>query len=162
MMVYLISGSGQGSGKTTLARKLVAESAIFSIAGPMRRELKALYPGYDWFNKSQEYKENTPVTEYGGLPLRQVLIRYGEEQRKKDFRVWPRKLVAEMLVAPALSVAAIDDVRYLAELVLLKEAFPSAVHFHVHYYDAVKEACDTSELSEIADYICYRHIESAK
>lgn len=167
MTIYLISGNGQGAGKTTLANRLVGPAATYAIADVMRKELAKLYSDYDWFNRVQDYKDNTRVTEYLPLSrstpfktfsLRQVMQDYGEEKCKGDSTFWAKKLVARLVTEPGLSVIAIDDVRKVGELETLKQAFPNTYHFHVKFPGAVAEPqYDGDALEAMADYVVSRN-----
>jgi hypothetical protein len=164
--IFLISGSGQGAGKTTLAHKLVGERFTYSLAGTLRNELKRLHPEYDWHNKTQAYKDNTQVTQYlikspgdpfRVLSLRQVLQEYGQEKCKNDPCHWVKKLVAKLVMEPGLSVIAVDDVRKICELEVLKQAFPNTYHMHIKHSSAIHEPIyESAELEEVADYVIYR------
>jgi hypothetical protein len=157
MVIYLISGSGQGAGKTTLAENLAGKHCVWSIAGAMRQELKKLYPDYDWFNKSQEYKDKVVCDAYKrGYTIREVLQEYGQEKSSAYPRYWVERLVDRIQHLPTGSygMLAIDDVRKWEEMVYLKEKFPSCVHFHVKRQKAVQEPLfDNEKLEFAADYV---------
>ena len=52
MKLMMISGDGQGTGKTFLARKITDNQAqIFSIVNVIRSQLQLKFPQYDQFNK---------------------------------------------------------------------------------------------------------------
>lgn len=156
-MIYLISGNGQGSGKTTLARKLVGEASVWSIASELRRDLRRLYPSYDWENKTQEYKDNTSIIEQNGATVRQVMIDFGQAHCRDDPNYWVKKLVARLASVPALSVVAVDDLRKSCELEYFKTFFPQNVHFHVRHESAIGEPMyDGAALEAVADYVCDR------
>ena len=62
MKLIMISGDGQGAGKTFLALKMTDnKSQIFSIANLIRAQLQKKYPEYDWYNREPEYKMKTIV-----------------------------------------------------------------------------------------------------
>lgn len=164
MTIFLISGNGQGAGKTTLAKRLAGDRAVYSIAGILRQELKRLYPDYDWDNRTQAYKDNTLVTEYRAkdpfkvLSLRQVMVEYGQQKCVGDPTHWVKKLVAHLAIQPALSVIAIDDVRKTCELEVLKRAFPNTYHFHVKWIGAIAEPIyEADALEAMADYVMIRN-----
>lgn len=165
MTIYLISGNGQGSGKTTLARRLVGDKAVWSIASALRKELATLFPEYDWENRVQHYKDNTLVPEYRPVrsapfktfSLRDVMIAHGEAKCLGDPTYYAKKLVAKLVMQPGLSVIAIDDVRKTCEIETLKAAFPNTYHFHVKFSGAIAEPmCDGDALEACADYVVLR------
>ena len=104
--ILAISGDGIGAGKTTLANRL-APGKVRSLAAAMRTELEALYPAYDWFNKTQEYKANTLVKEFDNKTVRQVLIEYGQTRCDKDSLYWVRKL-SFMILAEGCGTYAVS------------------------------------------------------
>jgi hypothetical protein len=159
MVVYLVSGDGQKAGKTTLAEKLVGRRSVWSIAGSLRGELQRIYPAYNWYAKEQAYKDTQIVKEYknGKYTIRDVLVEYGQEKSQKDPVYWVLKMIdplRQLRCMPGSPVVAIDDVRKVAELELLKAAFPQAVHFHVACSKAIKEPIfDNEKLLNLADYV---------
>lgn len=156
MVVYLISGSGSGAGKTTLAERLVGES-VYSIAGALRHDLKRLHPQYDWFNKSQDYKDNTLVPEYKNCTIRDVLLNHGQASSSSNATYWVDKLIGRLQYEVGKSVIAVDDVRKIVELEQFKVAFPHCYHFHVDYPDAKQEPhFDNDVLKLKADYVVKR------
>lgn len=168
VVVYLISGNGMAAGKTTLAHKLVGESSTYALADVMRHELRKLYPSYDWFNKSQDYKDSTQVVELSEVDekrgvqaptVREVLIKYGQDKCREDPAYWAKKLVAYLCTQiVGKSVIAIDDVRKICELETLKKAFPNSHHFHVFYSNATPERIyDNEALQRMSDYSVIRH-----
>ncbi len=155
-MVYLISGSGSGAGKTTLAERLVGAS-VYSIASALRRDLKCQYPQYDWYNKTQQYTDVTRVIEYDNLTVRDVLVDYGQKASRDSNTYWVDKLIKHLHNGVGKSVIAIDDVRKIEELDKLKYYFPVSYHFHVDYPLAKSEPLfDNEQLKQRADYIVQR------
>lgn len=162
-MIYLISGNGQGAGKTTLAEKLVGLDSVYSVAGSMRKELMRLYPGYDWENRTQVYKDTTLVPEYviAGLKkaptVREVLVDYGQQFSKEVPWYWGDKLAKHLYTLVGKSVVAIDDIRKVAELSIFKDIYRNVVHFHIHHDSAIQEPIfDNDALGKMADYRVFR------
>jgi hypothetical protein len=156
MKIFAISGDGIGAGKSTLAKKLGQE--VWSLAGALRQELKNELPNYDWFNKSQEYKE-VRVKERNNRTIRTLLIERGQIRCQEDDLYWVRK-IADKLVehdkfAGAAMTVAIDDIRKVNEIEHLKEKLPGQViHFHVCTNSAKEEPeFQNDELRQMADYI---------
>jgi hypothetical protein len=154
--IFAISGDGIGAGKSTLGKKLGQE--VWSLAGALRAELKSELPNYDWYNKSQEYKE-TKVKERGNKTLRTLMIERGQVRCQEDELYWVRKIAEALkahdkIASAALSVA-IDDVRKVSEISYLKEMFPKqVVHFHVVTESAIVEPqFENDDLREMADYL---------
>lgn len=162
MRIIAISGDGIGAGKSTLAKTLTAD--VFSLAANMRKELKEKYPEYDWFNKSQDYKENTRVKELGNRTVREVLVWYGQDRCSTiDPAYWVYRLgvqLAKVAEYGACHLAAIDDVRKTVELHVLRIMFPGAVtHIHISYAGAKAEPqYENTELAAIADYTIVRPV----
>lgn len=155
MQVILISGDGAGAGKTFAASRFADET--YSLASQIRRELKQLYPAYDWHNKTQGYKEHTRVPEQGGKTLRAVMLEYGQQKCAIDPLHWA-KLLAEGLesvrhIADGKKRIAIDDVRKICELDYLGSRFPGFLHIHVTNVDAEYEPLfDAERLAQRAHY----------
>ncbi len=154
MQILAFSGDGSGAGKTTLAT-LLAGTHVCSFAGALREELCRIYPNYAWWNKSQDYKDNTVVTEVG-KSVRQVLLEYGQSRVKGDTEYWARQLGDHLeglrhIVMGATRVA-VDDVRKLIEIDYLKKRFPNVVHFHVCSVRAQAEPFENAALRARADY----------
>lgn len=155
-MIIAISGSGRGSGKTTLAEKVADE--VWSIAGLLRKDLKVRYPDYDWYNKSQKYKDTTVVKETGKT-IRTMLFEEGQKHSSEDPAYWVRLLIgdlnARMRIADGPKNVAIDDVRKVEELQALRDAFPLVIHMHVVSPGAIEEPeFDNAELNSRSDYVC--------
>ncbi len=154
--IFAISGDGIGAGKSTLAKKLGQE--IWSLAGALRDELNREYPGYDWYNKSQEYKANTIIKECQKKVMRTVMIERGQLRCDEDQLYWVRQLADKLeyvqKMATGLKCVAIDDVRKLSEIGYLKERFPGQViHFHMITESAIPEPqFENEQLCEVADY----------
>lgn len=159
MKLIIISGSGSGAGKTTLAHQLGGKtSTIWSLAGALRVELQKQYPDYDWFNTTQKYKETTIVNEYKrGYSLREVMLEYGSERCKFDKNYWVARLVDRLSRAGSVlsgPVAYVDDLRKVEELNFLKMKFNDLLHFHVENPDAKPEPMfDNPVLRNLADYV---------
>lgn len=155
--LYVISSDGPGSGKSFLARKLGDE--VWSIAGALREELKRKYPEYDWFNKSQEYKDKTVVHEYSRKSVRDVLIDYGQKACQDNPKVWVEKLAdrlqSSMTIAAGAHNYCIDDCRKVCEIDYLRAKFGSIVtHIHVETPGVPAEPqYDNEELKRRADYV---------
>ena len=154
MLVYLISGDGAGAGKTTLAKRLVGDYAVYSLAGELRRYLKKQYPNIDWENKTQDYKDKVEVSP--GLTVRQKLIEEGQKYSRDNPIYWAEKLV-ERLGREFNSIIAIDDLRKQQELEYLRFCFPTSYHFHVAWPGAVAEPIfDNEYLKTVCDYVAVR------
>ncbi len=155
--LFLISSDGPGSGKSTLARKLGDE--VWSLAGAIREDLKRQYPQYDWFNRSQEYKENTRVRELSNKSVRDVMIEYGQAACEKDPVIWVRKcsdrLAQSMTIAAGSHNYCVDDLRKVCELEYLRAKFGSIVqHIHVETAGVPSEPqYENEELKRRADYV---------
>ena len=159
MIIYLISGDGSESGKTTLAEKLVGKSRVWSIASGLRSELQRKYPQYNWYSKDQAVKDHLVIKEYGDgrKTMRQVMVEYGQAACQENPCYWVEKLAESLDIArhmPTQGALAIDDVRKVCELSLLKEMFPQAVHMHVVNPDAKREPqYDNIDLKHLANYV---------
>lgn len=159
MVIYAISGSGIGAGKTTLANKLVPPNAVWSLASALRQELYQILPGYDWNNKSQKYKDSTLVKERRLKTVRDVMVEHGQIRCADDRLYWVRKLVDRLdpkqYVLQQHQAIAIDDVRKLYEIEYLKEKFHGkVVHLHVVSDKSIDEPqFDSKDLRDCADYI---------
>lgn len=164
MLIYAISGSGIGAGKSTLAKSLQCET--WSLAGPLRKELSRMYPRYNWFNKEQAYKENTIIKEawdeYGDARppnMRTVLIKHGQKRAAEDAKYWVRILAtslagyAELATGP--KYIAIDDVRKVCEIEHLRDRFgENVLHIHIKSDAAIHESeFEAAGLEEAANYI---------
>lgn len=153
MKLILVSGNGIGAGKTTLANRL---GVRMSLADQLRAELQTTYPQYDWYNRSQTYKSDTPVHEWQGASVREVMVRYGQSKCVESPTYWADRLVDQLLPLadnPTL-VVAVDDVRKLCEVDALRAAFPGAVHFHIQSPRATHEPeFQNDDLAARADFI---------
>lgn len=167
-----ISGSGIGAGKSSFAKKMAGE--VWSLAGALRKELTKKFPGYKWYDKSQEYKnmrftetifdpfllsalEKTKTHE-GGKTVRDVMIAYGQMKCANDPKYWPRILAADLQerlkIMDGVHTVAIDDIRKVLEVEYLREKFaPNFIHFHIDTGSAIGEDYfDNDLLAEMADY----------
>ena len=152
-VIFAISGSGNRAGKTTFARSL--SSNVFSLANALRDDLVIELPQYDWYNKDGVYKDTTIVTEYG-VSMREVMIKYGQEKCANDANYWSNKLCGIIQADPRLmSTVAIDDVRKLSELDVLRKHFnDKVVHYHVTSVSSLAEPhFENDQLAAVADYI---------
>lgn len=161
MVIFAISGSGIGAGKTTLAKKLA--NPVWSLAGGLRQELSMLYPNYNWENRTQDYKDNTRVKERENKTVRQVMVEHGQLKCETNPLYWVERLCDRIdpLGAPlAPKVIAIDDIRKLSEINYIKQKYPGqVVHFHVDFEGAIYEPeFENEKLAEIADYILRRNV----
>ena len=151
-MIYLISGTGIGAGKTTLAHKLTPH--VYSLADGIREELSAEYPQYKWYDRSQASK--LTICQPTGKTLRQEMVERGQERCKQDPTYWPRRLYNTVDWGAMHGAVAIDDVRKIVEVQYFKEMFGSlCLHLHVQWPDAVVEPL-YDDLSKVADYIVMR------
>lgn len=163
MKLFLVSGSGYGAGKTYLAHKLCRN--VWSLAGGMRDELAQMYPGYNWYNLTQEYKATTVIREWGDgrQTMRQVLLEHGQRACERNPKYWAEQLrdrvkrTEDMLALQGISVVAVDDIRKTCELDVLRSAF-DCVHFHVKWEGAGVEPAifQNDELERLADYVVTR------
>ena len=163
MRLLLISGSGNGAGKSTLARTLSRE--VWSLAGGIRDELGELYPGYNWRNTTQAYKDSTVVDGYGSgkLTVRQVMIDYGQGRCTDRPTYWVDKLADRLKLGQyAFSMTgtyavAVDDCRKLVEIERLRTEFPQSTHIHLVWSGAVHEPqYENDQLEAVADYVVLR------
>lgn len=155
MRLFVVSADESGLGKTTLASSLVGEHNVLSLAGYVRKELQDKYPGYEWYNKSQNYKDRTVVLEHPKyFTVRECLVEHGEARHLTDSLKWVRKAVdylQNLERMPNTSSVAIDDLRFPEELSALREAFPDLVHFHI-----VEEGnVQASPFDDVADYLVH-------
>lgn len=158
MKIIAISGDGMGAGKTFLANKLCPDNKL-SLASYLRADLSRMYPNYDWYNKTQSYKDTTMVHETGKT-VREMLMTYGKSRRDLDANYWVNYLLDDIYYIYNNSkdrnsiVISIDDVRFINEIERLRSAFPAAVtHIHVISSKAMPEPFDNDALRDIADYI---------
>lgn len=162
MKLILISGDGQGAGKTFLARKMTDnQQQIFSIVNVIRAQLQKKYPQYDWFNKEPEYKSKTLVANTGKTIL-QHLDELGRGLKQKDPLIWAKK-IEEILIYSRdhekHETVVIDDIRFVDEYQYIKTSLHSEniVHFHVAHEKAKPEpAYENDKLRLLADYIVMR------
>lgn len=166
MQLILLSGSGHGAGKSTLARKLAGEH-VFSLADEIRRELATEYTDisqYDFWDKTQEGK--TKLVELTGKTVRDLMIERGEGRRAKfGPGYWVDKLYhrvqAEFATAYEDITCAVDDIRHANEVEILRrlerDFGVTVTHLHICFESAVLEPLyDNDGLMNIADYVIYR------
>jgi len=159
MKVIAISGDGMGAGKTFLANKLAPEETRLSLASYLRSDLARQYPNYDWYNKTQVYKDNTLVHETGKT-VREMLMTYGASKRTIDSDYWVNYLLDGVFYIinnakdRANLIITIDDIRFVNEIEKLRSSFGTAVtHMHVISSKAKSEPFDNAALRDLADYI---------
>lgn len=156
MSILAISGDGIGAGKSTAAKAL-SRGNVWSLAGALREEMQRDFPGYDWFNKGQDYKENTKVRELG-VNVRTALIDRGQIRCNEDPAYWVRKLCDKVEATDKLAgaplIIAIDDVRKVLEINYLRDRFGKSItHIHMINRDAIYEPqFENAALAEMADY----------
>lgn len=170
MKIIGISGSGIGAGKTSFARKMADE--VWSLAGALRAELKKVCPEYDWFNRTQEYKNkrfkhaarvcNYLDIQHGDIDtmstVRDALIVYGQYRCRDDEAYWVRvmceRLDQRLHIADGVKVIGIDDVRKLCEVQYLRDKYGEKfIHFHMDTKCATpEEVFENEQLAAIADY----------
>lgn len=160
MVIFAISGSGIGAGKTTLAKKF--GHPVWSLAGGLRYELSRIYPNYDWENRTQEYKDKTIVKEAGKKTVRQVLIEHGQHvcatNPEHYVSILTERLKGGLSPQP---IVAIDDVRKVLEIEFLRSKFPNKnefTHLHIQWAGAIHEPeFENEQLAKIADYVIIRN-----
>lgn len=164
MKLIMISGDGQGAGKTFLALKMTDnKSQIFSIANIIRAQLQKKFPEYDWYNKEPEYKLKTIVGKTGKSIL-QHLDELGRGAKQKDPLVWAKYMVELLIYArdsEKHDTVVIDDLRFVDEYEYIKKVLHSEhiVHFHVCYDKAKPEPhYENERLKEISDYLVTRQM----
>lgn len=159
MKLIMISGDGQGAGKTFLARKLTDnQSQIFSIVNIIRRDLQKNYPQYDWFNKEPEYKRLTKVAGTGKSIL-QHLDELGRGKKTDDALYWSKKMIEILKYArdhEQHDTVVIDDLRFVDEYEHIKTSLQSEniMHIHVANNKAKPEPhYENEKLRLLADYV---------
>lgn len=163
MTIILVSGSGIGAGKSTLAG-LLSGGNVLSLADGIRFELMYEFPGYPWLSKEQ--KSKTVVVAETGKTIREMLIQRGQERKKSYQDYWTQSLLHQIdsNYAPGYlkEVIAIDDIRMVHEVEYLREAFGTrVVHIHVDYPGATSEEIfENDKLQNLADYIIRRGDDS--
>lgn len=155
----LISGSGIGAGKTTLARKFPGAS-VMSLAGALRDDLAELHPDVNWHDRSQEYKNSRPES-LGGLSVREKLVQFGQERCFLEKTYWPRRLMERMSWGAWPShTFVVDDLRKTVELDYFRQQGKSVLHLHIHHETAIPEPqYDSDALFDVADYVIMRRRE---
>lgn len=168
--IIAISGSGIGSGKSTAASKLADE--VWSLAGTLRDDLRRVFPGTDWYDKSQEYKARPfggDVSKVAGLQEmlagkeslsnRDIMIAYGQAKCNEQPTYWARRLAEGLRsreqIADGVRTVAIDDLRKVCEIEYLRTMFGDRViHLHIDTGSAIPEAnYDNEQLRDLADYV---------
>lgn len=158
MHVFLISGDGNGAGKSTVAERLVGSVNVVSFARGIRHAAEMKYPGYNWHSKDPAYKNTTVVRELAGKTVRDVLVAIGEAACVEDPLYWARRLgdhlkrVESNIYMPV--AIAVDDLRKVCELDYLRDRYPALTHFHVVSPSAGAEPqYQNDELRGRADYV---------
>jgi hypothetical protein len=158
--IFLFSGSGNGSGKSSAAKLMTQD--VWSLANGIRDDLTSRYPRYNWHNKSQVYKDTTIIEEYeiGNKSMRQVMIEYGQLRCKNNPTYWADLLVSYLknrhFIADGTSIIGVDDIRKVCELETIRAAFPnSTTHFHLTTpigIAKVEPEFENEQLALLADY----------
>lgn len=162
MKLILISGDGIGAGKTTLAKSLAGETAlgrssgmeVVSLAGAIREDLKKEFPQYDWFNRTQAYKDTVmPET---GSTIRQKMVDYGQGLCEINPTHWVDRLFRQLELKVSTGVFIVDDLRKLIELDRFRQ-LADVCHIHISFSGSIPEPqYDAVGLRKRADYIVYR------
>lgn len=158
MKIYLFSGDGIAAGKTHAAKRMTQE--VWSFASAMRQELTQKYPAYNWYNKSQAYKDTVIIEEWPTkATMRQVLLEYGQIPCKQDPAFWAKKMVDYLkhseYIMSGINIIGIDDCRKVCEREAIYSAYPKdTVHFHVENPNAMYEPeFENEQLKALADYV---------
>ena len=154
-MIILISGSGIGAGKTTLAKILRDKhnGFILSFAYIAKEHLAAQFKNELFLSPRQEDK-NILID---GVSVRQHIINYCVEKKKNDPAFFARNMV--QLIHESTSkytTIIIDDMRYAVELHAIKKHFDyqGVRHIHVDNFLATPEPeTDEKLLRNQADMI---------
>lgn len=159
MKLIIISGDGQGAGKTFLARKLTDnQTQIFSIVNIIRQELQKKHPKYDWFNKEPDYKRTTIVAE-SGKSILQHLDELGRGKKKDEPLFWSKKMIEILKYArdfESHDTVVVDDIRFVDEYEHIKNALKSENIMHIHVVnDKAKPEphYENAKLRLLADYV---------
>lgn len=159
MKLIMISGDGQGAGKTFLARKLTDnQTQIFSIVNVIRQELQKKYPQYDWFNKEPDYKRMTMVAGTGKSIL-QHLDALGRGKKADDPLYWSKKIIEILKYARDFEkhdTIVIDDIRFIDEYEHVKGALKSENILHIHVANSKAKPephYENDKLRLLADYV---------
>ncbi|NBO36963.1 hypothetical protein EBU99_00060 [bacterium] len=162
MKLIMISGDGQGAGKTFLARKLTDDqSQIFSIVNLVRAQLQMKYPQYDWYNKAPEYKLQTVVAN-SKKTIMQHLDELGRGKKKEDPLIWAKQMVDVLQYARDIDkqhTVVLDDIRFVDEYEYIKKSLSAEniLHLHASYDRAKPEPLyENEKLRQLADYIVSR------
>jgi hypothetical protein len=148
--LILISGSGSGAGKTTLAKRFKCE--IATLADGIRGHLKDIDPNIDWFNKDQVFKDS--VLQTYGCTVRDVLLKVSL-QKIAEFgeAYWCEFLFKSIIKNIDDGPVAIDDVRKLIERSYFVDRLENVIHFHVQSSRSKYEAFDNEALRDLANYV---------
>lgn len=157
MRIILVSATGNGGGKTTLAHKFT--ETVISLADEIRKELSTFHPTVNFFDKSQEGK--LKIVE-NGMTMRDLLIKHGQYMRTIDKNHWVNlaiKYVKNIVDNHLNATIAIDDIRYTNELQRFREEFGSFVtHIHIIENSATPEPqYENDKLELMADYSIRRN-----
>lgn len=159
MKLILISGDGQGAGKTFLARKLTDnQSQIFSIVNIIRQELQKKFPRYDWFNKEPDYKRLTVVNGTGRSIL-QHLDELGRGRKRTEPLFWSQKMIEILKYARDFEqhdTVVLDDIRFVDEYQHIKTELSSENILHIHVANSKAKPephYENEKLRLQADYI---------
>jgi len=163
MHLMLISGSGIGAGKSTLAHCLAQHT--FSLADEIRKELAAEYPLEEqkFWNRTQEGK--LLLVADTGRTVRDLLIERGQTRRAFDPGYWATKLYFTLVDLErhvymySRPVVAVDDIRFLNEVEILREVGGAdVVHIHISHLGSIPEPqYESEQLERIADYVIRRN-----
>jgi hypothetical protein len=159
MKIFIFSGSGIGAGKTKAAKTMTQD--VWSFANAIRQDLTYKYPAYNWYNKTQEYKDHTIVEEYSkrNATVRQVMLEEGQRACNGDPAYWAKRMVEYLkgryFIADGVSILGIDDCRKMCELETIRAAFPGQVtHFHIdNPWATVEPEFENEQLAQVADYV---------
>ena len=159
MKLFLISGDECGVGKSTFANTLSLN--VWSFATALRGDLNKCYPLYEWFRKDQEYKNTTYIKELN-CNMRDALVKHGERRRAENPDYWANILAGRIGELYSVVVSggslAVDDLRYMNELRVIRERHPymQITHFHLKTKTSLPTENDAAQLAEVADYIVVR------
>lgn len=148
--LILISGTGIGAGKTTLAKTL---GITVSLADGIRSMLSKEYPNVDWYDRSQKYKE-TFHTAINNTP-RNVLKSYGRLKiLAEGTHIWCKVAQPFILQHIGNTPVSIDDIRRTDEVKYFREEFKNVLHLHIAHDKAeIELEFDSEKLASLADYI---------
>lgn len=135
-VIWIVSGDGNGAGKTTRARELAP--VVFSFADAVRAECRRRYPDsqVNWFDKTAAGKVQLVAP---GKTVRDCLIEVGQSLSAEDPLIWARAMEVNIRNCPN-EVCAIDDLRKEVELDYIRKVFSHRlIHEHIIWKDAVVE-----------------------